>query len=96
MSWAFKILRRTVVRELARHNKANRSYKSYGTYKNTGDQKLLRGIYMPTTILQNFAERPAYIQKVWCFVLFWRPRVSDRNPVPDGLNQREQVFRRVA
>jgi len=34
---------------------------------------------MPTTILQNFAERPAYIQKVWCFVLFWRPRVSDRN-----------------
>jgi len=51
MSWAFKILRRTVVRELGRHNKANRSYKSCSTYKNAGDQKLLRGIYMPTTIL---------------------------------------------
>ncbi len=31
---------------------------------------------------ENFVRRPAYIQKRCCFVLFWRPRVSDRNPAP--------------
>jgi hypothetical protein len=32
MLWAFKILRRTIVRELPMNNKSNRSYLSYPSY----------------------------------------------------------------
>src|SRR5215213_982258 len=42
------------------------------------------GIYMPTAnFAENFVWRPAYIQKVRCFVLFWRPRVPTGSG-PDG------------
>src|SRR5687768_2178138 len=68
--WAFKILRRTVCVK-ARGIITGRRPKPHG-----------RHLHAYGDFVENFVERSAYIQKRMCFMLFWRPRVSDRNPAP--------------
>ena len=68
-------------------NAATASFKSRAT-------KTARAAY--GEFAQNFVRRPAYIQKLWRFVLFWPPRVSDRNPALTVRTRDIKVFRRVA